>query len=185
MTKTKEQLPPRQVRVREASNVRRILMAQPVCPVVDDPNDPAYTGETNCQREFGGAPGWWTRCEERGHDPYYTIQRVTKTEDVVDEDGMVTGQRKRVVETRRLNLASVAYSTRINSGRGPAVAREFKGFRTLEEMGYAPVCEFRNCELPVKIRTRYGNYCSDRHARLVGAGVEGMLLEANPNRRGE
>lgn len=186
--------------VKEGMNYRRIVMARPICPLDDDefkrryvngeivevPN-PNYTGETNCQRQFGGAIGWWVECERLGHDPYFTTKRITLEEEKVEvqEDGseLITGVTRKKMKVRSLNLASVAAHTRVNSGNGPQIAHHNKGYRFLPEMGYKPVCEFRNCELVAKKQSRYGFFCGDRHARLVGADVEGVFLEASPQKR--
>ena len=183
-TTKREKLPPTQVGVRETINTRRILMVRPVCPIQDDPEKDGYTGENKCSLE---GLGWWVKCEERGHDPYYRIEQTIKTRPLIEEvDGkkLVVGQEQTVIERKRLNAASVALTTRVNSGRGPTLKHDRFGFKFLQELGYDPVCEFRNCELPVKVKSRYGFFCGDRHARLVGADVEVIVLEANPNRRG-
>lgn len=168
-----KRLRPAQYGVREASNVRMIVMAQPICPVVEDPEDPKFTGESNCQRE---GLGWWTLCEERGHDPYYSSRETIKKEPVLDEEGFVVKERQRVIKEHKLNVTRVAKYTRINAGRGPEIAHTRKGFRFLPEMGFEPVCEYRGCELPVKTKSRYGNFCGERHARLIGMDVEGQVM---------
>jgi len=196
-----KQLRESRIGVKEAMSYRRLVMVRPICPlddnetrrrvvngeVVEVPN-PNYTGEPNCQRTFAGAVGWWDYCTEQGHDPYFTTKRVTLEEEQEEEqpDGtvLITGTSRKKMKIRALNTVSVAAHTRVNSGQGPAIAHQVKGYRTLPEMGYAPVCDYRNCEMKVQKATRYGNFCSDRHARLVGADVEGIFLEASPQKRG-
>jgi hypothetical protein len=43
-----------------------------------------------------------------------------------------------------------------------------RGAKPLEAFGYASPCEFRACSRPQRISTKFGNYCSERHARLIG-----------------
>jgi len=195
-----KQLPKRQIGVREGANVRMILMAQPICPIDDLPfhnklingevvevPNPKYTGELNCQNEFSGAVGWWEICMSRNHDPYYTTKYIRREEDVVEvqEDGteLVVESRMKKVRLKILNVARVAAYTRVSGGRGPLYARVLKGFRDLSDMGYEPVCEFRNCELPVTVDSRYGKFCGQRHARLIGADVEIVFLESSRTKR--
>lgn len=187
--------------VKESMAWRRLVMVRPLCPIDDNetrrrvvngevvevPN-PNYTGEPNCQRQYAGAVGWWDECGKQGHDPYFTTKRVTLEEEQteIQEDGseLITGVTRKRMKIRSLNTTSVAAHTRVNSGQGPAIAHQAKGYRTLAEMGYAPVCEYRNCEMRAAKATRYGNFCGERHARLVGADVEGIFLEASPQKRG-
>ena len=174
----KESLPQLQIGVREGGNIRMKKMARPICPVVDDPESPKYTGEPNCQRMHNNYPGWWDYCANQGHEPYFTVKKKTVKEDVEAEDGsgLVTGERKRVLTTRKLNMVQVAIGTRFNSGHGERYSRDLKGRKTLSEFGYAEKCEFRNCELDAKLKSKYGMFCGDRHARLIGADVEGLML---------
>ena len=172
----KESLPSLQIGVREGSNVRMKLMARPMCPIVADPNKEGYTGEPNCQLETSGYPGWWKLCEERGHDPYHTVTRTIKKEPIVGEDGIISAYRERVIENKKLNTVRVPIGTRFHSGRGESISRGLKGRKTLTEMGYKEKCEFRNCELDAKLKSKYGMFCGDRHARLIGADVEGIML---------
>lgn len=154
----------------ELHNLRMIKMVAPQC-------DP-------CQAEFRGDPDkggfptkrWWNDCP---HDPYFTVVPA-KTEIVpvykTDEDGrkLKVGEEEVVVadEYKRLNLRQVAQSLRINAGRGPEKKRNGFGFKYVQELGYEPVCEYRNCESPSILTSAYGNYCSKLHARLIGLDVE-------------
>ena len=176
----KQSLPNIAMGVREASNIRMKVMAAPRCPVSEDPNKSGYDGTLNCQHETNSSAGWWNLCESRGHDPYHTVTKKTVKEDVEAEDGtgLVTGTRKRVLTTKKLNTVQVPIGTRFHSGRGETISRGLKGRKTLTEMGYNEKCEFRNCELDAKLKSKYGMYCGDRHARLVGADVEAIMLSA-------
>ena len=150
-----------QIGVSEFGNIRMIKMVRPLCPTTMTPGEEGYQpGVLSCQREFNGRRGWWEKCEERGHNPFFNALGVP-------------------------NTTQVAHSARINNGEGVSRARRNKGFRFLEEVGYDPVCEYRNCEAPVKVKSVYGNFCSERHARLIGADVEKIELEVHPDRRAE
>ncbi len=189
----KASLPQLEMGVREQSNIRMKKFARPICPIQDleelvqrdgtiIPN-PNYDGSINCQREMNGYPGWWIVCEKRGHDPYFTVKRRIVKEPVVDEeqDGLITGYRERRVVTKKLNMTQVALGTRFHSGRGEAISVGLKGRKELSEFGYNDLCEYRNCERDATIDTRYGKFCGDRHARLIGADVESFMLETSRN----
>lgn len=177
-SKAKESLPQLQIGIRETSNIRMKKMARPLCPVVDDPNSPYYTGEPNCQRMHNNYPGWWDYCADQGHDPYYRItKRITK-EPVVGDDGIITGYREKQLINKKLNLVQVAIGTRFHSGRGETISKGLKGRKDLTEFGLKEKCEYRNCEIDAALQTKYGLFCNERHARLVGADVEGMMLSA-------
>jgi len=159
----RKKLPPLQIGVSEFGNIRMLKMVRPVCPTASFPDQDGYDPYVlNCQREFNGRRGWQEKCEERGHKPYF----------------------RKVAGGEVPNTVQVALNERINGGDGYARARR-KGYKLLEEVGYDPVCEYRNCELPVKVKSIYGNYCTERHARLIGADVEKIELEVHPDRRGE
>ena len=183
-----ESLPQRQMGVRESANVRMKKMARPVCPIQDDPDKPGYTGEPNCQRLHNNYPGWWDYCANQGHDPYFSkVPAKTVTENILSdkegEEGLIIGRRERQVGGgKKLNMVQVVIDTRHNSGRGERYSKGLKGRKELSEFGYAEKCEYRNCEIDAKLQTRYGMFCNDRHARLIGAAVEGMMLATN--RRG-
>src|SRR4030095_14871791 len=145
-----ESLPQRQQGVREQSNIRMKKFARPICPVVEDEQDKRYDadrdlGQINCQRLHNNYPGWWDYCTNQGHDPYFTItKRITK-EPVVGEDDIITGYREKRKIVKRLNVVQVAIGTRFNSGRGETYSKGLKGRKELEDFGFAPKCEYRNC----------------------------------------
>lgn len=174
-----ESLPNLQIGVSERSNVRMKILAAPRCPVQDDPAKPNYTGEVNCQRETKSYPGWWDLCTNRGHEPYWTIKKTIKKEPIVGEDGVITGYREVMLEKRTLNTVSVPIGTRFSSGRAEYLSKGLKGRKELTEFGFNPKCEYHNCDMDAKVKSKYGMFCNDRHARLIGADVEGMMLDAN------
>lgn len=181
--KKKESLPQLQIGVRENGNIRTKKLAAPRCPV-SDPLSPYYDEYgTSCQTETAGWPGWWKLCEKREHEPYFTIRKKTVEEDDVDDDGYVKGTKKRVITTKKLNVVQVPIGTRFHSGRGEAISKGLKGRRDLGDFGYNEKCEYRNCELDVKLQSKYGKFCGDRHARLIGADVESVMLHVKPGQR--
>ncbi len=185
-------LPNTQIGLKEVSTTRMKLVARPICPIDDRPtiqrvldgqvmevSNSNYTGEANCQTETRSTPGWWDLCADRGHDPYYTNRTVMQRDPVYDADGYIEKYREKPVEIKRLNTSRVNLSTRHGGLVTWRKAVEVKGRKTLTEMGYVEKCEFRNCELDVKFNSKYGDFCGERHARLVGADVEGLMLHAN------
>ena len=154
-----------------------LAMLRPICNICQ--------GGDNVPRD------WYLACD---HDPYVTLveisRKVPRYEDVPGEDGEPTGTR-RVVGTDTLvdyeprpNLTDVTLSTRVNSGKGVEMARR-KGFILPEELvspsfpgGIAPMCQFRGCTWQKDLRTyKWGTFCREDEARLVGTDEKGMTLE--------
>lgn len=173
---------------KENSAVRTICLVMPLCPVDGNPEikqrdgsykpNPNYTGEQNCQRVFEiDRGGIWdvSKCIERGHDPYYTKLRRAVVIEETDENGVVIDTRVKHVVEKRLNIIRVSANPRIASGRLPALMIA-RGGKPLEEFGYASPCEYRSCSQPQRVDTRYGKFCSERHARLIAADLRQMLI---------
>lgn len=173
----------------EISAVRMLKMVAPYCPVESNPwrqtgkpgelePNPHYTGEPNCQMAYKfNSFGRWdiAQCEKLGHEPYYFEQKSKIVENVTDAEGIITGQRERQLGDKRLNVVQVAHSIRIGTNSEVALAVA-KGYRTLESFGYEAPCEYRNCWQPVKIKGSFGNYCNERHARLIAADRKKVTL---------
>lgn len=157
-----KKLPPVTVGVSETSgNIRMIKMVRPSCPVPTDVNHPDFDAEViPCNKLHRGKRGWWEHCEEAGHNPYFHDERGKSMP----------------------NVAQVAQLLRINSGMGVQKAKA-KGFKLLTEVGYEPVCEYRNCYRPVEVKTVYGDFCSERQAKLIAVDVENIDLEVHPDLR--
>jgi hypothetical protein len=174
--------------VNENAAIRMIKMVIPICPADPNPEilkrdgtsvpNPRYTGEENCQQIFKiNNEGRWDvdKCIARGHDPYHTTFRKTIVEDVVGEDGYVIETKTRVKSEKRLNVIQVSDNVRHSTKMEVALALA-RGCKFLEDFGIEAPCEFRNCVKPVKVDTRYGKFCSERHARLVGADARQIFL---------
>ena len=184
-------------KVRLNSATRMIKLAQPICPysaprkVTRDTDgrlreEVRQPHEVNCQTAEGE---WWVDCAERGHDPYFRTQKWYTTEDKLepelDADGNETGRLLKTGEViiphelRQPNIAQVAISIRINSGRGAQRKIERHGFKRLSEVGYAEVCQFRNCQkltVPKFTSRKYGAFCSADHQNLSVADAETIML---------
>ena len=174
--------------VNENAAIRMVKMVAAICPADPRPEllrkdgtaipNPRYTGEENCQQVFKlNEHGKWDvdRCIALGHEPYYTVFRKTILEDVVGEDGYVVETKQRVKSEKRLNVVQVSDNPRHTSGT--EIARAVgRGWKFLADFGIEAPCEFRNCTKPVKVDTRYGKFCSERHARLVGADRKKLML---------
>lgn len=171
---------------------RLITMARPICPFskitmeLDSNGRPVPIKtpgrEPNCQLNEED-PRWWETCEARGHDPYYITHEWYTKEDIIepDEQGRLVKKGETLIphKERVLNTAQVGAAININNGRGPREAIEKKGFRLLRQMGYAEVCQFRNCQKPVTpegISRKYGQYCGKEHMSMVGAVTEEMVI---------
>jgi hypothetical protein len=174
--------------VLENAAIRMIKMVIPLCPA--DPKEelllrdgrsvpnPRYTGEQNCQQlyKFNNQGRWdVAKCESLGHDPWHTTFRKTIVEDVVGDDGYVIEQKQRVKVEKRLNVIQVSDNTRHTNKQEVALAIA-RGCKFLEDFDIESPCEFRNCTRPVQVDTKYGKYCSERHARLIGADAKKILL---------
>lgn len=174
--------------VNENAAIRVIRMVIPNCPSDPAPTlvrrdgsevpNPRYTGQPNCQMVYRiNNHGRWdvSKCEELGHDPWHTVIRKPITEDIVGEDGYVTETRVRIAIEKRLNVIAVSLNPRHSTGMEMALA-EARGCRRLSTFGFADPCEFRSCANPQRVTTRYGNYCSERHARLIAADMQEKFL---------
>jgi hypothetical protein len=174
--------------VNENAPIRMIRMVIPQCPVDGTPElkqrdgtyrpNPAYTGEPNCQQAYKiNNFGKWNvkKCEELEHDPWHTTFRRPVSEEILDEQGYVVDIKTRWRVEKRLNVIAVSDNMRHSSGQEVALAVA-KGCKYLEDFGYESPCEFRNCSNPQKVNTRFGKYCSERHARLVAADKKHKIL---------
>lgn len=186
--------------VDELAALRMVKMVVPYCPADPRPEiigrdgtarpNPRYTGEQNCQEAYKkNNGGVWDieKCESLGHDPWHTAFRKTVVEDVIDDNptledgtpnpnyGYVTEQRTRVKTEKRLNVMQIPDNIRHANKMAIALAIA-RGARPLEDFGIESPCEFRNCTKPVKEETRYGRFCSLRHAQLVGADARRIML---------
>lgn len=174
--------------VNENAAIRAIKMAIPICPADPRPEidrrdgttipNPRYTGEPNCQEayRFNNMGRWDVRkCESLGHNPWYTEFRKTIVQDEVDADGWVIKERSRIKVETRLNVIQVTDNPR-HTNRMEVPLALARGARFLSDFGIEQPCEFRNCTKPQEIRTRFGRFCGERHARLVGADFRELSL---------
>ena len=174
--------------VNENATIRMIRMVKPECPIDPNPEikqpdgsmkaNPRYTGEDNCMQVFKlDNYGHWAvlRCEALGHDPYFSTRRTPLVEETVDDDGYITETKTRYRKQRVPNIVPVSDNIRHSSGKEIERARG-KGYKFLWECGYQSPCEFRACSRSWNIETQYGRYCSERHARLIGAEDKLLIL---------
>ena len=175
--------------------IRVIRMVKPECPIDPTPEirqrdgsyrpNPRYTGEQNCMQlyKFNNYGKWdVAQCEALGHDPWHTVFYRRIVEDIFDpETGEFVEQKVKMVREKRINIIAVSLNIRHTSGTEQLLAAA-RGCLTLSEYGerfpdedYEDPCEFRSCTQKVKITTRFGNYCGERHARLVAADQRGIM----------
>jgi len=180
--------------VRENAAIRMVKMVRPVCPNSQIEMQTTPEGKLipkrsnspdrqNCQKM---GFGWWKVCEEKGHNPYFTDRVWYEKIEEVDEAGEVT-------KTRNVrhhgnpcpacnqdhtfpNVVQVAAHIRVNAGQGARFKRDRHGFKRLGELGYAEVCQYRNCQKPITVTSRVGQYCSRQHAALIGADSQNIML---------
>lgn len=165
--------------VRVNSAMRMIKLAAPVCPnsqrVKQSDGTFKEIGQ-NCQLAGGR---WWEACEALGHNPYFTTTTYYETVDIKDEEGFITGTKKKPVTVTRPNINQVPVARRMHSGRGAINSIERKGRKRLRDIGYEEVCQFRNCQRPIDPRCRsraFGDYCSTEHLSLVAADQQSIML---------
>lgn len=173
--------------VRVNAAIRDVILAQPICPksqirgkMVDGHYEAPEIGpdDSNCQLRGGD---WWVDCEAKGHDPYFRTQEriVTRPTYAEDEAGdlVEVSTKKVLLRDRVLNVTSVSTNIRLGSGQAVRYKKRKFGFRSLEDMGYAEVCQYRGCQKPIRVKNaRYGNFCSTEELQLVAADVEEVLL---------
>lgn len=182
-----KQLPGFSIGVRENAAIRDVIVAQPICPnsqirgkMVDGHYEAPEIGpgDENCQL---AGWGWWTRCEELGHNPYFmTRERVVtrpKYEEDADGDMVLVSEKKVLLRQEVLNVTSVSPAPFFNSGGTIRRKMQNHGFKRLGEFGYDEVCQFRSCQKPIRIKnSTYGNYCSMDHLQLSASRIEEAFL---------
>ena len=175
--------------IRENAAARMVKMAQPICPnskleMETTPEGriiPKRTSDPNRQNCQKLGVGWWIHCEEAGHDPYFSTRVWYSKEDKFETDEATgeqvkTGERTVRHATKYPNISQVAAHVRVNSGRGVEFKMRRHGFKRLKDIGYEEVCQFRNCQKPVTVRSNVGLYCGKQHAALIGADAQSMFL---------
>ena len=174
-------IPWERIGVRLANAGRTVKMLKPVCP--ESAEGPG------CETKQFGA--WWIECEKKGHDPYHQVkEEIVKHPQVeMTEDGrqLITGYEEEVERFRTPRVTQVALTDRINSHQGVENGKFWHGYKYPEELGYSPMCEFRNCfaDNP-EIITRYGKYCREEEAKMVIADERHIVLEVYvPEKRRE
>ena len=186
--------------VRENSAVRMVKLAQPICPHSkvemtttpegrQVPKRDRNPDRQNCQ-EMGH--GWWKQCEAKGHNPYFTNRVWYEDVEEVDPETQEVKVKKRkhggnpcpACGQNHLypNVSQVAANLRINGGKGPEFKMERHGFKRLRDIGYNEVCQYRNCQYPIKVTSRVGQYCSKLHAALIGADLNEEFLHYTTGR---
>ena len=177
--------------VRINSAMRMMKLGAPICPnskitMLKQPDGtyrPKERGpsDQNCQMEGGQ---WWLACQERGHNPYfrtvvwYVDEDKYETDKATGQDVLTGTKRIRHSETFP-NIVQVPIARRMHNGQGVVDSMKNKGRVRLSTLGYAEVCQFRNCQKPVDPSAQsmaFGNYCSVEHLSLIAADAQGMFL---------
>lgn len=149
--------------------LRASKMVRPIC--------------NECQVGLDTPINWFEKCE---HDPYWSLSpKVLKTPVYeTDEDGdMILKQTD--VRTKMLrvpNVTEVVNSARSNDGKGIEKMQK-KGFKHFPEVNLAPMCEMYGCGRPWPVvRTEYGDYCTENHAKLCVADITEVKFTVNDPR---
>lgn len=148
----------------------------------------SFPRHDECQAEDKG-PGWWYRCEAKGHQPYFTPDHYG--EKIVEELGPPNADgNQEVLKTKTIkvkipgspNLKQIPLTGRHNADENTAMRKaRGEGCRLPEELGLAPRCQFWNCW--VKLNTRAtdlsgnGGYCEENHRKASNADRNGTFLE--------
>lgn len=167
---------------RRGIRVRTIKMLAPVC--------------ASCQER--NLRNWWERCQ---HNPYFSpsprrisvpvLACVVCGEEVspgtafhCDQTNFEVRGSKETVQTEMVaNTREVPVDEGNLSGRAVERARS-KGWKMPEELGIAPMCQFQGCWNPnPKVRTSWGDYCSEVEARIIGHGQTGEAVEVHSQRK--
>lgn len=142
---------------------RRVRMVKMVAPVCQ-----------KCSRQRGA---WWDRCS---HDPYHGLELVDNPETFsADERGLFkvdeTDQTK--FYRKAPNVRQVGVHERITSKMG-VQKQAARGWKLPQELGYKPMCEFRDCYQPSpKVKTEAGAYCNQFHAKAILMKERGITEE--------
>lgn len=93
-----------------------------------------------------GYVDWWVRCE---HNPYFRAieTQVRKPITRLAEDGrlMLDGFETEVVREMKPNFVEEPIGERVGSGVMVAYKKAVRGFKEVEDFGYAPFCDARGC----------------------------------------
>ncbi|HLA81661.1 MAG TPA: hypothetical protein VJP78_08625 [Thermoleophilia bacterium] len=155
---------------------RAVKMAVPRC-------DPCQgTGRLN----------WWEDCP---HKPYHVrrqtlvespVIKCSRCDEVLPDDTLehCGGQDFEIVEIKRkpqievtINTAQAVVDDAVNSGQQVDIMRR-KGWKLPQELGISPMCQLSRCYRPnPRVRTNFGDYCSELHAKLVALYLEGESVE--------
>jgi hypothetical protein len=151
--------------------MRALKMIRPICQECQSQDD---------------APGWWYRCIDKGHQPYFSADREdfkTKRKTERDEDGdlVITGEVKvPIIIQGGPNLAQVLLTGRHNADQHTAMRKaRGKGFREPQELGLDPFCDAFNCwsQDDLQDYEGLGRYCSKDQAKAVAADQRHIKLE--------
>jgi hypothetical protein len=165
-------IPWERVGVRLSNGGRTLKMIQPVCP--------ESAKGSGCETQYDVA--WWKHCEEAGHNPYYQVgEEVIRTPIIAESESgrkLITGYDEEIELVESVRTNQVPFYNRVGSKQAPEEKHFFHGWKYPEELGYAPMCEFRNCYAPNPgIKTRFGMYCREEEARIVIADERHVVLE--------
>lgn len=122
-----------------------------------------------CNEGGHGKRGWWEKCP---HDPYFRLEALPR-DPLADleeqEDGTFVEKADKGPDKyiRVPNMKQIPLEEKSASGKMVQIQLE-RGSKFPEDLGYAPICEFRNCWEPnPKWHTRRGNYHTRDEAAII------------------
>ena len=138
-----------------------------------------------CNEGGHGKRGWWENCP---HDPYFHLEDLPvdpMASLVQEEDGTyVTSDTPSKPKFKKVpNMKQVPLDDKAASGRMVQIQIE-RGSKVPEELGYYPICDYRNCWVPLAgpdapkpvHQTQKGNYHSRDEAAIISLQQAGKPI---------
>jgi len=135
-----------------------------------------------CNEGGHGKRGWWETCQ---HKPYSRIEELPGAIEFEElEDGTIVKLDKPKADYARVpNMKQVPLDDKAASGRMVQIQLE-RGSVFPEDLGYYPICEYRNCWVPLEgpgapktvYRTAKGNFHSHDEAAIISLQQNGKPI---------
>lgn len=127
-----------------------------------------------CNNQGQGKRDWASTCP---HDPYFRIEPIPGTQEQYDVDPETDEVTVRITEGkfRRVPRIKQISDELKNTSKRMVQIQVERGAKFPEEMGYYPICDYRNCWEPLAgpdapkevFRTRHGNFHDRDEAAII------------------